>query len=40
MYRQAKKEARAKGQIDLRDGLSDPARIERLQKDADNGEGQ
>jgi hypothetical protein len=34
MYAQAKKEARAKGQIDLRDGLSDPARISKLRKDA------
>jgi hypothetical protein len=31
MWEQAKKKARAQGKVDLRDGLSDPARIERLQ---------
>lgn len=36
MWREAKKKARAKGIIDLRDGLSDPDRIERLQGSSDD----
>lgn len=36
MWEQAKKESRASGQVDLRDGLSDPDRIERLQDGSDD----
>lgn len=37
LWEQAKKEARVKNKIDLRDGLSDPARIEKLRGEDSSG---